>query len=160
MLISPSFSSSALQRHHSVVLLCSPFSYPRATSTVTRFPNSPRVSFNALQHIRIEERFFYSKPFGLASERLCSARPEVPFVGFGYPFNGIRSSNLGSIFQRPTFLGFTLQSFPFLPSDRSSVSQAYIRSRASLHNLRGLASAPQRLAPTGEAVPLTCYPEG
>jgi hypothetical protein len=57
-------------------------------------------------------------------------------------------------------LGFTLQSLPFLPGDRIPVSRNPFRSRASLHNLRGLASAPQRLSPTGKAVPLTCYPDG
>jgi hypothetical protein len=57
-------------------------------------------------------------------------------------------------------MGFALQSFPFLSGDRISVSENPFRSRASLHNLRGLASAPQRLAPTEKAVPLTCYPEG
>jgi hypothetical protein len=57
-------------------------------------------------------------------------------------------------------MGFALQSFPFLSGNRTSVSGNPFRSRASLHNLRGLASAPQQLAPTGKAVPLTCYPEG
>jgi hypothetical protein len=57
-------------------------------------------------------------------------------------------------------MGFALQSFPFLSGDRILVSKNPFRSRASLHNLRGLASAPQQLAPTGKAVPLTCYPEG
>jgi hypothetical protein len=56
-------------------------------------------------------------------------------------------------------MGFALQSFPFLSGDPISVSENLFRSRASLHNLRGLASAPQRLTPTGKAVPLTCYPE-
>jgi len=159
-LIRPRFSSSALRRHRSVVSFRKPTSYPRPTSTVIRFPKTPRVSFDALQHIQIEEPFFFTEPFGPASERLCPAHSEVPLSGFGYPPSGVRSSNLGSVFQRPTLLGFTLQSFPFLPSDRASVSQNSLRSRASLHNLRGLASAPQRLAPTGEAVPLTCYPDG
>jgi hypothetical protein len=57
-------------------------------------------------------------------------------------------------------MGFALQSFPFLSGDRISVSENPLRSRASLHNLRGLASAPQQFGPTGKAVPLTCYPEG
>jgi hypothetical protein len=57
-------------------------------------------------------------------------------------------------------MGFALQSFRLPSGDRISVSGNPLRSRASLHNLRGLASAPQRLPPTGETVPLTCYPEG
>jgi hypothetical protein len=57
-------------------------------------------------------------------------------------------------------MGFALQSFPFLSGDRASVSENPLRSRASLHNLRGLASAPQRLAPTGKAVPLYLLPGG
>jgi hypothetical protein len=57
-------------------------------------------------------------------------------------------------------LGFALQSFRFLLGDRVFVSENFLRSRASLHNLRGLASAPQRFRPTEEAVPLTCYPNG
>lgn len=38
---------------------------------------------------------------------------EVPPLGFGYPFDGVSSSQtLESLFQLPTLLGFTLQSFP------------------------------------------------
>jgi hypothetical protein len=37
--------------------------------------------------------------------------PQVPPSGFGYPLDGVRSSALGSLFQLPTLLGFSLQSF-------------------------------------------------
>jgi hypothetical protein len=57
MLIKPGFSSFALRRHRSVVSFRKPPSYSRPTSTVIRFPKTPRVSFDALQHIRIEEPF-------------------------------------------------------------------------------------------------------
>lgn len=58
MQIRRSFSSSALRRHRSVVSFRKPPSYSRPTSTVIRFPKTPRVSFEALQHIQIEEPFF------------------------------------------------------------------------------------------------------
>jgi hypothetical protein len=137
-----------------------PPSYRCPTSTVIRLPKAPRVSLTTLQHMRIEEPFLFATPYGEASERLCSAHSEVPLSGFGYPLSGISSPNLGSLFQRPTLMGFALQSFPFLSGDPIPVSENQFRSRASLHNLSGLASAPQRLAPTGKAVPLSCYPEG
>jgi len=57
MLIKPGFSSYALRRHRSVVSFRKPPLYSRPTSTVIRFPKTPRVSFNALQHIQIEEPF-------------------------------------------------------------------------------------------------------
>lgn len=103
---------------------------------------------------------FCAEPCDPAFERFCPSRPKVPSTGFGYPLDGISSSNLGSVFQPPTLMGFTLQSLQLLSSDRVIVSDDTLRSRASLHNLRGLASAPQRLTPTGKAVPLNCHPEG
>jgi len=57
MLIRRSFSSSALGRHRSVVSFSMPPSYRRPTSTVIHFPKAPRISFIALQHLRIEEPF-------------------------------------------------------------------------------------------------------
>jgi len=51
------FSSYALGRHRSVVSFFLPPSYQRPTSTVIRFPKAPRLSFMALQHLRIEEPF-------------------------------------------------------------------------------------------------------
>jgi len=137
-----------------------PPSYRCPTSTVIRLPKAPRVSLTTLQRLQIEEPFLFTQPFDRASERLCPAHSEVPLSGFGYPLSGISSPNLGSLFQLPTLMGFALQSLPFLSGDRVSVSKNPLRSRASLHNLRGLASAPQRLVPTGKAVPLSCYPEG
>jgi len=46
----------------------------------------------------------------------------VPLSGFGYPLSGFRPPNLGSIFQLPTLLGLTLQSFQLLPDDPIIVS--------------------------------------
>jgi hypothetical protein len=37
--------------------------------------------------------------------------PKVPSAGFDYPLDGVSSSALESLFQLPTLLGFTLQSF-------------------------------------------------
>jgi len=154
------FSSYALRRHRSVI------SFPKAAfvpvSHVDRDPPSESTSCKPLGPTAFSERrtLLFTLPYGKASGRLCSAHPEVPLSGFGYPLSGISSPNLGSLFQRPTLMGLTLQSFPFLSDDRIPVSRNPLRSRASLHNLRGLASAPQRLSPTGKAVPLTCYPDG
>jgi hypothetical protein len=160
MLIRLRFSSYALRRHRSVISL-SPAAFV-LVSHVDRDPPSENTSRKPLDPSAFAERrtLFVTPPCGKASERLCSAHSKVPFSGFGYPLNGISSPNLGSLFQLPTLMGFTLQSFRFLSDDRASVSENSFRSRASLHNLRGLASAPQRLDPIGKAVPLTCYPEG
>jgi hypothetical protein len=95
----------------------------------------------------------FAPPFDEASGRLCSAHPEVPSSGFGYPLDGISSPNLGCIFQRPTLLGFTLQSFRFLSDDQISVSRnpsAYalpcITSAALHRRLSGLLP-PEKLYP-------------
>jgi len=160
MQIKPRFSSSALRRHRSVI------SFSRAAfvpvSHVDRDPPSESTSHKPRSPTAFAERriLFVTSPFGQASERFCSSHSEVPLSGFGYPLSGLNSSYLGSIFQLPTLMGFALQSFPFLFGDRIFVSKNSFRSCASLHNLRGLASALQRLPPTEEAVPLTCYPEG
>jgi hypothetical protein len=46
--------------------------------------------------------------------------PAVPFVGFGYPFNGVSYLSPEGLFQPPTLMGFALQSFtPFLGSIQS-----------------------------------------
>jgi len=37
--------------------------------------------------------------------------PKVPPSGFGHPLDGVSSPALGNVFQLPTLLGFTLQSF-------------------------------------------------
>lgn len=160
MQIKLSFSSYALRRHRSVISFSQAAFVP--VSHVDRDPPSESTSHKPRDPTAFSERrtLFFTSPFGEAFGRLCSAHPKVPLSGFGYPLSGTSSSNLGSVFQLPTLLGFALQSFLFLSGDLISVSGNRLRSRASLHNLRGLASAPQRLVPTGKAVPLTCYPEG
>jgi len=44
----------------------------------------------------------------------------VPSLGFGYPFDGVSSKTLESLFQLSTFLGLSLRSF-FLASDRATL---------------------------------------
>jgi hypothetical protein len=84
---------------------------------------------------------------------------EVPPLGFGYPFDGLKLFKiLGSLFQLPTLLGFSLRSF-FPTGDRSSCFQGFFRSGVFSINLNGLLSTLQRLYPTRLAVPLIA-PEG
>jgi hypothetical protein len=84
---------------------------------------------------------------------------EVPPLGFGYPFDGFKLLKiLGSLFQLPTLLGFSLRSF--VPTgDRIPCFQGFFRSGAFLINPYGLLPALQRLHPARLAVPLIA-PEG
>jgi hypothetical protein len=98
------------------------------------------------------------KPFFLSSfwEDILKTLPcfqEDPPSGFGYPLDGLRSSTLGSLFQPPTLMGFTLQSFNLLFSGRNEVSLTPFRSCAFLHNLISHAPALQRFHPTKKAEP-------
>jgi len=84
---------------------------------------------------------------------------EVPPLGFGYPFDGFKLFKiLGSLFQLPTFLGFSLRSF--VPTgDRTSCFHDFFRSGVFPINLYGLLPTLQRLDPTRLAAPLIA-PEG
>jgi hypothetical protein len=98
------------------------------------------------------------KPFFLSSfwEDILKTLPcfqEDPPLGFGYPLDGLRSSTLGSLFQPPTLMGFTLQSFTLPFSGRNEVSLTPFRSCAFLHNLISHAPALQRFYPTKKAEP-------
>jgi hypothetical protein len=98
------------------------------------------------------------KPFFVSSfwEDILKALPcfqEDPPSGFGYPLGGLRFSTLESLFQPPTLMGFTLQSFNLPFSGRSGVSLTPFRSCAFLHNLISHAPALQRLDPTKKAEP-------
>jgi hypothetical protein len=98
------------------------------------------------------------KPFFVSSfwEDILKTLPclqEDPPSGFGYPLDGLRSSTLGSLFQPPTLMGFTLQSFNLLFSGRNEVSLTPFRSCAFLHNLISHAPALQRFHPTKKAEP-------
>jgi hypothetical protein len=83
---------------------------------------------------------------------LCPQKAPPP--GFGYPLGGLRLSTLGSLFQPPTLMGFTLQSFCLLFGGQSGVSTGLFRSCTFLHNLIGHAPALQRFGPTKKAEPL------
>jgi len=94
----------------------------------------------------------FSPPFEGVPPALPYQR-EVPPLGFGYPFGGVRLPSLGSLFQPPTLTGFALQSFS--PARRSEIGfpTSSPLSRFSAKP-KGLAPAPQRLTPTKPAVPL------
>lgn len=65
-------SSRALQRHLGVLTSRALPIYPRPTSTVSRSPPAPRVSFLALQHIR-NRGPISSRPFRTSVPRTCRA---------------------------------------------------------------------------------------
>jgi hypothetical protein len=64
----------------------------------------------------------------------CPAWKEVPLSGFGYPLSGFAFPNLRDLFQSPTLLGLTLQSFDPL-GDRRSISAPALRFRTLLQDL-------------------------
>jgi hypothetical protein len=78
---------------------------------------APCLSFSALQHIRSDGRLF-SLPHSEASSSFCPRRRRSRPQGLATLSTASAPSNLGSLFQLPTLLGFALQSF--LPSSRST----------------------------------------
>jgi hypothetical protein len=85
-----------------------PPTYPRLMPTMSHSRQAPRYVPSAPQRLRIQEPHF-SPPFeGVPPALPC--QQEVPLLGFGYPFSGLSSPTLGSVFQPPTFTGFALQS--------------------------------------------------
>jgi hypothetical protein len=72
----------------SASLTFKPRRFPRPRSTPKPGSTAPRLSFFALQHSSDPETHLCI-PCG-TSERLCSALPDVPPSGFGYPLGGFR----------------------------------------------------------------------
>jgi len=129
--------------------------YSRSTSTVAQFRKAPCFSSSfAFQRFRIQEPFF-SLPFRGSVHKHSALACGSHTLGFGYPLDVcfFSSRTLGSLFQPPTLVGFTLQSF---------VSRAMIEEEFPLlipllrffRKPRGLPSALQRLSPISRAVPL------
>jgi hypothetical protein len=93
------------------------------TSHVDREPLwwAPRISFTALQHMRMERPFFLSS-FWEDIPQILPCLRKAPPPGFGYPLGGLRSSILGGLFQPPTLMGFTLQSVFLLFGGQGCIS--------------------------------------
>jgi apolipoprotein N-acyltransferase len=100
------------------------------------------------------EKLFFVSSFWEDIPQVLPCLRKAPPTGFGYPLGGLCFSILGGLFQPPTLMGFTLQSFFLFFSGRACVSADPFRSCAFLHNLLGHAPALQRLAPTKKAEPL------
>ena len=79
---------------------------------------------------------------------------EVPSSGFGYPLDGVRSPSPWEPLSVPNALGFRSSELCSSPEIENSVSKSSFRSDVFLRNLTGLAPTFQRLALSGEAVPL------
>jgi hypothetical protein len=96
----------------------------------------------------------------LFTSRLRSVRegllcfPKVPFSGFGYPLNGVRDSHPWEPLSAPNALGFRSSELYSSPEIEKSISNFSFRSDVFLRNHEGLVSTFQRLALSGEAVPL------
>jgi len=71
--------------------------------------SAPRLSLRSLQRQSDPKTLLLT----LASvQKTLAGLLEVPSSGFGYPLEVLRLRILGSLFQLPTLLGFSLQSFP------------------------------------------------
>jgi hypothetical protein len=136
--------------------LCSPPSDLQPTSTLSAESKSSLPSISTLQHVRKLRPFFSL----LAERPACVAlHPGSAALRVWLPFRRFLALKiLGSLFQLPTLLGFSLRSF--VPTgDRMPCFQGFFRSGAFLANLYGLLPALQRLYPSRPAVPLVA-PEG
>jgi len=95
--------------------------------------------------------FFH--PLSRASGSPLPCAPEVPPLGFGYPFGGIQVTRpLGAYFSSQRSWASPFKAL-LRPGDRKVLSHLPFRSRAFLENLTSLLSAPQRFHPTEPAVP-------
>jgi hypothetical protein len=80
---------------------------PKARSCLLPERNSSRHSAT-LQHGRAKQPHF-ALGFGPSVRPTKPCRPKAPPSGFGYPLGGVSRIALGSLFQLPTLLGFSLQ---------------------------------------------------
>lgn len=146
-----SSSSLALRRHLSVLTSQAPPLYMRLMPTMNRIREAPHSECSALQHIQIACSYLSLSFESVRPALLCG--PEVPPLGFGYPFDGVQVT-------RPSGASFSSQrswASPFKaflrPNDREMLSHPSLRSRAFLQDLLSLVSAPQRFPPVEPAAP-------
>mgnify|MGYP003571921022 FL=1 len=81
--------------------------------TLLSYRSSSRYSAT-LQHVQTKKPLL-SLGFWPSVRSTKPCRPKVPSSGFGYPLAGVSLFALGSLFQLPTLLGFTLQGFFLIP---------------------------------------------
>jgi hypothetical protein len=81
--------------------------------TLLSYRSSSRHS-STLQHVQTKRPLF-SLGFWPSIRSTKPCRPKVPTSGFGYPPAGVSLFALGSLFQLPTLLGFSLQGFFLIP---------------------------------------------
>jgi len=113
----------------------------------------PRISYPALQHLRIVTPIF-SLPVSQKRRETVALAPRCLTLGFGYPLDESSSvMTLGSLFQLPTLLGFALQSFS-PPGGSRNPSESLFRPGTSRQNPNDLAPVLRRFPPTQKAVPL------
>lgn len=96
------------------------------------------MSFQSLSAYPGHGSLFSAPRIEKSVEKVGHTLLEVPLAGFGYPLSGFRPKDPWPPFQKPTLLGFALQSF--LPSSGSgrSFPQQLFRSRALAQNLSAL----------------------
>jgi hypothetical protein len=97
---------------------------------------APRLSCSTLQHFRSHAPFF-SRPTREASQKLYPAPEKSRPQGLATLSTALAAHALGSLFQLPTLLGFSLQSFRSslvidhsFPNDLSTLALSYQTSPA------------------------------
>jgi len=115
---------------------------------------APRVSFSALQHIRIKGPFFALPVSRKRLKYLCPVSQKSHTQGLATLSVVSAPLNLGSLFQLPTLLSFALQSFPPLPWSVDPFESYLSAPALSYKTLSDFVPALQRLPPTEKAVSL------
>jgi len=118
--VTPGHSSPALSRHPNGLPPRSPPPYRRLRPTRIHPRKAPRRSSRALRHFRIPRPFF-PRPLPKPRPESLASLPGSPALRVWLPSRRPKARRtLGGLFQPPTPLGFSLQSFP--PPRGSSVS--------------------------------------
>lgn len=125
------------------------------TSCVDRNPPSANASHRPLCPTAFPEpgTLFCARPFGPAFRKRCPASGKSRLKGLATLLTRVSPGFLGGLFQSPTLMGFSLQSFS--PPGRSGARyRVPFRPCAFPQDPIGLAPALRRVPPAREAVPL------
>lgn len=88
-----------------------PLDYSNLTSTAEVVSSSSPLELRCLSAPQLQRYPFFRRRFPNDVPKALPYPWKVPRSGFGYPLRGVSYATLGSLFQLPALLGFSLQSF-------------------------------------------------
>jgi hypothetical protein len=85
--------------------------YSNLTSTAEVVSSSSPLELRCLSALQLQRYPFFHRQFPDDVPKALPYPWKAPRSGFGYPLRGVSYAALGSLFQLPALLGFSLQSF-------------------------------------------------